>query len=153
VPDPQEGQPEALSAAQTAFGAGIRLSILGVSTDVAADHLQRMANAGAGKPLDLVWGRDSDAARPYQASDDPAELALQLQGILGDVRSCTVVLNGRVDDADRGQGSVVLDGNALQPGIDYRLLDERTLELAGAACEQVLSLASELSIVFPCPTR
>jgi hypothetical protein len=152
VPDPQGGEGDAIAAAQAAHATGIKLTILGVSNDIALSHLQRMANAGAGQPLELIYGVDPSAARPYQASDDAGELALQLQGILGYVRSCMVAMNADVNAETIESGVVEIDGQELlrDSPDGYRLLDGGTLELLGQACSEVLNDAAELVIRFSC---
>src|SRR5262249_10256949 len=58
-----------VKAAQDAYAQGIGIIMMGVSTDIAPQHLQDMANAGAGKP---VGGTDN--AKYYVASSDQAAL-------------------------------------------------------------------------------
>jgi hypothetical protein len=58
VPDPQEGEPEALAAARRAFESGIETFVVGISSDIAPEHLQQMANIAQGAPLDAIWGED-----------------------------------------------------------------------------------------------
>lgn len=149
VPNPQEGQAESVAAAQAAFASGIRIFVLSVGSDVGAGHLQDMANAGRGLPV----GGPTDA--PYYVADDPAELAAAFRTIIGGVRSCTLTLDGEVDPADRGLGSVRLDGEPV-PYDDtdgWTMTDGHTLELRGAACAEYLGAgAPTLSAEWPCGT-
>jgi len=133
-------------AVVAAFDAGIRTFVLSVGNDVGANHLQRLANAGAG--LDLANG-DAEAFR----ANNPSELVDRFGEIIGRVRSCTFALDGEVDPANTCLGSVVLNGTELQCNVDWRLVDPSTLELLGDACDQLLA-ADEvaLSAVFPCGT-
>jgi len=87
-PDPQDGQPEAILAAQHAYSEGIDLFILGISADIAATKVQQIANAGKGKPIDALWsgGASSNAAQPFHASESVAGLTDQLLDILARVR-------------------------------------------------------------------
>ena len=153
-PNPQEGQGEAIQAAQRAFSMGIRVFVLGVSRDIAREHLQHMANAGAGRPLAAQWGRDPEAARPYQATEDPAELAGQLASILlGAVRSCVVPLDPDHDLRRIDEAVVTLDEMRLERdhGDGWRLSpDTPAIELLGSACELVRASARELRVQVPC---
>ncbi len=149
VPDPQEGQPESLSAVAAAQQAGIPVFTVGVSTDIAGDHLQRLANAGAGRRLDAVWGRDDDAARPIQASDDPSELANQLVGTLADLRLCTLQLGYERAELDITQARVLLDGQRLSESNDFVFEGEK-LTLLGPACAAVQGDANRLEVELPC---
>ena len=152
VPDPQSGQREAVAAAEQAYQAGIRLLIMGVSTDIAPTHLQQMANAGVGAPLDAVWGRDDGAGQPHQASDDQAELAAQLTGMLGAVRTCLIDLRETVDPLRAAEATLWLDSQPLeyQSPDGWVLRDASTLEVLGAACESILTTGRRLSISYPC---
>jgi von Willebrand factor type A domain-containing protein len=151
-PKPSEGLPLALEAASAAFAQGIRVFVLGVSDGLDAWRVQQLANAGAGKDPNLVYGVDADAEEPFSASTDPRELAGQLRGIIGDVRSCTVELGARVGNERVPEGQLVLDG---QPLANDRLngwtfVDANTVRLNGSACDKVLADGQRLEIRFPC---
>jgi hypothetical protein len=149
VPNPQEGQPEAVAAAQAAFTAGVRMFILSVGNEVGAAHLQDMANAGAGLPI----GGPTDA--PYYVANNPAELAAAFGDIIHGVRSCTFMLDGTVAAADWGLGDVRLDGTPLvyDDANGWTLTDGSTLVLQGTACTTFLEAASPaLTAVWPCGT-
>lgn len=47
-PDPNEGQEESIAAARGAFAAGIPTYVIAVGLDISLQHLQDLANAGAG---------------------------------------------------------------------------------------------------------
>jgi hypothetical protein len=89
-PKPSQGMPQALAAAERAFAQGLRVYTLGVSDGLDPLRVQQMANAGAGKDPDLVYGVDPGAEPPLFANSDPQQLAQQLRGVIGDVRTCTV---------------------------------------------------------------
>ncbi len=147
VPNPQTGQAEAIAAAQAAFAGGIRTFVLGVGNDVGAAHLQDMANAGAGL---AVGGAENE---PFFTANDPAELADAFGEIIGGVRTCVFSLSGEVDPARACKGIVVLNGENLAcNGPDgWRLVDETTIELVGAACNTALTAAEvHLTAEFPC---
>jgi hypothetical protein len=152
VPDPQRGGQEALAAATRAYQVGIRLHPIGISDEVSRGRLQGLANAAAGKDPGLVWGRDEGAERPLFASDDRAELAAQLTGVIGDVRSCVVELGELVGAVRAGQGRLTLDGQTLAYGAmnGWRFRDDDTLEIDGAACDSILADGHRLEVFFPC---
>ncbi len=151
-PDPQNGFDAAVEAAERARARGIEVVTIGVSPDIARNGLQRMANAGAGKALDLVFGADPDAAEPLYASTEPRALAAQLKGAIGDVRSCTIELGTAVDRARRRDARLVLDGRALAYGDEdgWRFVDDDTLAIDGQACLRILGNGQELEVEVPC---
>ena len=151
-PDPQNGLEPAVAAVQRAYSLGVKVRTVGVSPEIARDGLQRMANAGAGKDPALQFGRDADAEEPFYASTDPRELADQLKGAIGDVRSCTVDLGADVGPARARDGSLVLDGASLHYGTPdgWRFVDEDTIAIDGAACQRILGAGEQLVVHFPC---
>jgi len=151
-PKPSEGMPQALAAAQNAFAQGIRVYTLGVSDGLADARLQQLANAGLGKDPALVYGVDADAVQPTTASSDPRQLANQLQGIIGDVRSCTIDLGTQVGTQRTLDGRLELDGKVLANSATegWTFVDDRTVEIHGAACDQILGDGQKLEVRFPC---
>lgn len=151
-PKPSEGLPLALEAASAAFAQGIRVLVLGVSDGLDAWRVQQLANAGAGKDPSLVFGVDADAEEPFSASSDPRELAGQLRGIIGDVRSCTIELGAPVGTERELEGRLVLDGAPLDNDRrnGWSFVDDDTLRLNGSACDQVLADGERLEVRFPC---
>lgn len=151
-PDPQNGMPEAIEAAQRAFAQGIRVYTVGVSQELSGANLQQMANAGAGKPPGLQYGRDTDAEPPLSANNDPRELAEQLKGIIGDVRTCNIELGTTVGRRRSLEGRLSLDGAELDYDSDdgWTFVDDDTLLIHGAACEKILADGERLQVRFPC---
>lgn len=151
-PDPQNGFDDAVDAVLRARDAGISVKAVGVSPEIERRGLQRMANAAAGKPLDLEYGEDPGAEAPLYASTQPRELATQLKGVFGDVRSCSVELGTDVDSGRARQGRLVLDGRELEyRGADgWSLASSHEIELHGRACSSVLDAGEQLEIEFPC---
>jgi hypothetical protein len=148
VPNPQSGQPEAIAAAQAAHAKDVRLFILSVGNEVGEPHQQAMANAGAGLPVDGSMGN-----APYYNAQNPTELAQRFAQIVNGVRQCTFDLDGNVDPSSAGQGTVSLDGVPLTYGgaDGWRLVDENTIELTGAACDTVLTDPNvSIAATFPC---
>ena len=153
VPDPQDGLGAAVEAVERAFAQGIRVHTVGVSPDISRNGLQWMANAGAGKPArGLVWGQDEDAEEPLYASTDPRELAAQLRGIIGDVRTCIIELDEEVGAGRAFDGRLELDGMPLEYGgrNGWSFVDDDTLEVHGTACESILGEGERLQVTFPC---
>jgi hypothetical protein len=152
VPDPQTGQGAAIAAAELAHQEGVRLLVMGVSADIAPTHLQHLANAGVGAPLTAVWGYDEAAGQPHQASDDQAELAAQLTGMLGAERVCLIDLDETVDPSRAAEAEVLLDGQPLRHGDwdGWVLRSTSTLEVLGTACDWILTTSRRLSISYPC---
>jgi von Willebrand factor type A domain len=154
-PDPQNGFEAAVEAVVRARAQGILVRTVGVSPDIARAGLQRMANAGAGKSLDLVDGMDADAERPLYASTEPSELADQLKGAIGDVRSCTIELGTDVENAHALEGRVSLDGLSLEYGAPsgWSFEDQHTLSVHGEACRRILGNGERLEVQFPCDSQ
>lgn len=137
-----------VAAAQAAYRAGIRLFFLFVGdTSQTRGHPQRMANAGAG--VDLATG----GAMFYQAAN-PNELANAFEQIIGNVVSCEIRLDKRVD-GDPSAGIVTINnGQPLTYGTDWTLdADGMTIRLLGAACNSLQSATSPVvDASFPCGT-
>jgi hypothetical protein len=153
--NPGAGAPQMMAndftvkAAQAAKAAGVGLFIMGVSADIAADHLQAMANAGAG--LDPAT-TGAMAAKYYVAADNEAALTMQLTGILGSVRTCVFKLGGSVQMGHEADGNVSLDGMQLMYNDPngYRLNSASEIEILGTACDKIKSNSKGLSISFAC---
>ena len=127
-PNPQEGQPESLAAAELAFSLGITTYIISVGDDVGADHLQEMANVGVGK------APDDAMPAPYYQALDAMQLVDAFEEIIGNFVSCELLIEGEVDLEQACEGTVLLDGVELECGVDWDITSPTTLELMGAAC-------------------
>ncbi len=127
-----------------AYGAGIETFVLSVGDDVAQTHLQRLANAGLGKPLDT-------GTEKYYVANNPAELVAAFDEIVLGIRDCLITLNGTITLSEAETGTVTLDGVELEFGVDWRMVDGNTLELLGAACDKWLTQADvSIEAEFPC---
>ena len=137
-----------VDVASAAQSKGITTYVISVGGNVAADHLQDVANAGVGHPLD-----GSDDAAYYQALDSQA-LVDDFNTIINGIRPCTFELEGEVEDGAADQGEVLLDGVEL--GFDdpngWRLNDASEIELLGEACETIKQGQHDLDVTFPCDT-
>ncbi len=149
VPDPQEGQLDALVGAREAFSSGIEMFVVGISDDIAPSHLQQMANAAQGVRVEAVYGEDADAVRPIIASEDHAILSEQIRGALGDVRTCHIPLGQGVDYS--GSFRLYLDGSPL-PEEAY-VIEDQNVEIVGEYCALVLADAETLDVTVPCLDR
>ena len=147
-PNPQEGQPEALAAAERAYRTGIRTFVISVGEGVVSErHLQDMANAGLGR------GAGDPDAEFWVAGDDEG-LRTALTDIIGGELSCVVTLEGRIQSLeDACAGTVRLNGEALScddPN-GWRVIDETHIELTGDACDTLQSGPGvTLEASFPC---
>src|SRR5690606_20532622 len=166
VPDPQCGQYEAIDAVQEAYAAGITTFVVGVG-DIGLDHLQALANAGAGQAVrepELVGDCPDDVPTPgdyspengdatYYKPDDPEALKNAIGDIVGAVRKCTFELSVEVDLEKVDVGTVLLDCEKV-PFDDengWRMNTETELELVGNACGDLkTSLDPYLFVTFPC---
>lgn len=129
TPNPQEGQPESIQAAQDAFAAGISTYVISVGEEVGEDHLQDVANVGVGKEID-----DPNPA-PFYIALDAGDLITAFEAIIGDFTSCEIPIEGIVELAEACEGTVMLDGMALTCPDDWTMLDESTIVLVGDACD------------------
>jgi len=151
-PNPQNGLEEAVAAVERAYAQGIIVRAVGVSPAIERLGLQRMANAAAGLPPDLVFGVDAEAQEPLYADTEPRALAAQLKGVIGDVRNCTIELGTRVGGSRALEGNVVLDGEVLEHDTadGWSFVDDDTIRVHGSACNRVLGRGETLEVTFPC---
>ncbi len=146
VPNPQNGQVEAVTAVTRAFKLGIRTYMIAVAQDneLSDEHLRDMANAGLG-----VTAGKPDA--PSYRVDDDSGLRAALRGIVGGQLSCTVPLKGKVTAEDPCVGTVRLDGTVLKCNDPngWELVNESSIKLNGQACD-ALKTGKKLDATFPC---
>jgi hypothetical protein len=147
VPNPQNGQAEAIAAAQAAFAMGVSTYIIAVGDQVSEQHQQDMANAGTGLPLDGSMG---DA--PYFPAGNQQALVDAFETIINGVRSCVLELNGQVDPTKASEGEVTIDGVPVPFGDPdgWQLNSPTEIELLGAACEEIQMGEHVVSAKFPC---
>ena len=145
-PNPDQGQAEAIAAAQAAYSAGYSTYILGVGDGVGATHLNRMANVGVGRAPN-----DSNQAPAYTANT-VAELEAAFDEIVGNQLTCDVALNANIVPSRLCDGTVTMDGNVLTCMTDYRLKPgtNDTIELLGTACDTWKATGQVLSAEFDC---
>jgi hypothetical protein len=190
VPNPNCGQDLALKAVQDAYTAGIGTFVIGIGNIVrdnpgcnttsmrcGEDHLQDVANAGAGQPVEPppmnYWYEQcstqhsgtnpgtpaatyaasaAGGTAEYYTATTAEELRIALSGLLTSVISCTVEMDAIVT-GDPAQGTVKVGGTPVgYNDADGWVLDMTTkynVTLQGAACETFKS-GAELNIEFPC---
>ncbi len=144
-PNPNMGEAVSIAAAQRAFEAGIRVYVVSVGDDVGADHLQDMANAGAGL---AIGGMDN---AEFFVALNPQDLVDAFDVIVGGVSGCVFTINGEVDPGKAASGHVSLDGVELDFGTQWNMVDGRSFEVLGAACETIKDgELHHVAAVFPC---
>ena len=144
-PNPQNGQEEAVAAAEQAFAMGIKTSIISVGADVSAAHLQDMANAGAG-----VQAGDPDA--PYYQALDQQSLLDAFNEIINGDRSCQIALMDAVKPALAGECTVMVNMSEV-PYDDpngWQLNDPNEIELVGSACDSIQDGDVSVEMVCDC---
>ncbi len=145
VPNPQEGQVEAVTAAENAFTEGISTFVISVGNDVSEAHLQDMANAGIG----WVPG-DPDA--PFYVPSDQAAMLAAFEEIINGVRSCVLTLDTAILPGQADQGTVTVNGEEIpfQDPDGWDVLSPTEIELLGASCEAIQEGDVEVSVEFTC---
>ncbi len=146
-PDPQQGQAESLAAAQAAYDVDVQTYIISVGNEVSDTHLQEMANAGVG--LDP----QGQTKAPFYKAFDADELLNAFEDIIGGVVSCEYDIDGIVDLELACEGTVTLDGETLECGVEWKMADPSTLQLLGGACQTLKDGGEhELDATWPCGT-
>ncbi|KIG16060.1 hypothetical protein DB30_04932 [Enhygromyxa salina] len=144
-PNPNNGQPQSVAAAQAAFGAGIQTYIISVGDQVSDAHLQDMANAGQG-----VGPGDPDAE--FYKSLDPDALATAFDQILASVRSCRLDLDNPLTAEDTANCTLLVNGDPV--GLDdpngWALTDPTEVELLGSACDTLQAGTSSVQMECTC---
>ncbi|MBA3542634.1 MAG: VWA domain-containing protein [Deltaproteobacteria bacterium] len=136
---------QSVAAAAAAYAAGIKVFALSVGDAVGNQHLQDLANAGAG----VQTGQPN---APYFVGNNAAELSAAFQSIIGGVLSCDLMLSGQVDPQNASVGTVTLNGTTLTYGTDWTVAGNgTTLTILGQACEMLKSSAMpNVAATFPC---
>jgi hypothetical protein len=147
VPNPEKGQAQAIAATQLAFARGIPTMVIGITTDVSREHLQDMANAGAGLPIG-----GTEKARFFSV-DDRKGLKGAFDTFVKNATECAFKLSGRVLDSSQGTVKIIgEEGFLTRASSDgWQVLDEDTLVIYGAACEKLKNNRdTRLEVTFPC---
>jgi Mg-chelatase subunit ChlD len=142
------GQTQSLEAVSTAYDAGFETFVIGVGTNVSAEHLQQLANVGQG--VDAEAG-DSDDVDVYQATN-PDALADAFKTIINGVRPCKFTLEKAIVDGYEDQGTVTIEGMelVLDDPNGWRVNSPTEIEFLGDACTQLQEGTLEVHVEFPC---
>jgi hypothetical protein len=163
---------DVVGSVQSAYAQGIGTLVFGLGKDAFAEHLQDVANAGAGAPVKSPanalgacfndWANakgkyaDAGGATKYYTPDPTDANALEnaLSAAVAGAQSCSFDLQGKieVDLENASLGKVTIDGNPVpyddQNGWTMKSATE--LELVGTACGQLKNAKMGISFDFPC---
>lgn len=139
-----DGQVPALVAARSAFSRGLALYVVSVGDEIQGVHLQELANAGLGKPVD-----DSEPA-PYHLAHSEQELAAAYTEILERLPSCVFELEGAVELDRMCEGEVRIDGVPAACGTAWAMPDPSTVVLRGERCMQARRRMPLITASWPC---
>ena len=135
-----------INAARASFAAGIRLFVLGVSSDVNPSHLQDVANAGAG----IQPGQPN---APFFVATTPQNMKTAFDQIIGGVTSCELTINGTVSESQAASGTVLVNGVPITFGTDWQLVNGNTIRILGQACTNLRNSPNPMVTgTFPCGT-
>ncbi|MBW2525332.1 MAG: VWA domain-containing protein [Deltaproteobacteria bacterium] len=153
-PNPQNGQPEAIAAAQYAYGLGIQTVIIAVGDEVGQSHQQDMANAGAGLPVpaDDPCNNPAVCAPTYEPATKQ-DMIDTFTNIVNGARTCVFSLDGEVRDGRECDGVVTISGDTI-PCNDpdgYRLNSPTIIEFLGDSCDRIMNDPDpQIEASFPC---
>jgi von Willebrand factor type A domain len=139
-----DDRPGSVAAAAAAFAGGYKVIPLSVGNGVGDQHLQDVANAGAG-----VQAGQPNA--PFYKANNPAALKAAFDAIIGGVVSCDLSVNGSVTQDQAAQAVVKLNGRTLVFNSEWQLIGDRTIRILGASCDELKSSAAPVvDGTFPC---
>ncbi len=151
-PNPQNGQGEAVEAANQAFARGVETVVLSVGEEVSEGHLRDMADAGAGMPR--------GSGTPFFKANDPDALKANLENIIVGTRECVFQIEGGILDPQLApEGRVAINGGELQYGEEgwkfhqdeaFCFGSKQCLELTGSACRVIQHGTAKVEANFPC---
>ncbi len=145
LPDPEQGQDESIAAAAAAFEMGIPTFVVSVGTDTSEDHLQDVANAGAG-----VMPGDPDA--PFYVAVDQSSLAQAFLDIIGGTQDCAFDIESNLMDG--GAETCVVNVNGSPVPLDdpngWQPNGPGEIELLGTACDTIQNGEATVEMVCQC---
>ncbi|KYG04961.1 hypothetical protein BE21_43665 [Sorangium cellulosum] len=159
---------DVVGAVQSAYEQGIGTFVFGLGDGDFAEHLQDLANAGAGQPVRRPQNTtqscftgagtyaDVGGTAMYYTPDPTNANALEneLNAAISGAKSCTFDLQGSiaVDLDHASEGQVLIDGVPVpydaQNG--WTMESPTQLVLVGDACEQLKAATQGISFNFPC---
>ena len=145
VPNPQNGQLEAITAVENAFTEEIQTFVISVGNDVSETHLQDLANAGVG------W-MPGDPDAPFYVPSDQDAMVAAFEEIINGVRSCVLTLDTAILPGQADQGTVTINGVEI-PFDDpngWQVNSPTEIELLGTSCEAIQEGDVEITVEFTC---
>jgi hypothetical protein len=151
IPEPTTDQEietvrtRAVQAVEAAYEAGVRTFVISVGADIATDHLQDMANAGAGNA-------PGDPDAPFYVALDPQALLDAFDEIVSGLRECTLTLDEPLQPEYAPSCDLTIN-DELIPYDDpdgWRLDTETTIELQGDACQAIQSGVVVINMTCTC---
>ncbi|HWB81249.1 MAG TPA: vWA domain-containing protein [Nannocystaceae bacterium] len=150
IPDPMGGQVDevrqvAIDAVTAAYDAGIRTFVISVGPELAADHLQALANAGQGIA-------DGDPPAMFWVANDTDGLVMAFDEIVSGLRSCDFALDKPLTEELAPSCTVTVNDADLSYADPngWQLADPMTLELVGTACDSIQSGAVAINMSCTC---
>lgn len=137
----------AVDAVATAYDAGIRTFVISVGPELAEEHLQALANAGAG-------ATDADPA-PFWVADDTAALVAAFDAIVAGIRPCDFDLSMPLLAEVAPSCAVTVNDSPVgyQDADGWELQDEDTLRLVGTACEAIQYGVAVVAMTCTCEAQ
>lgn len=140
--DGDNRQSATVQAARDAFAAGIPVYVLAIGTN--GQHFQDVANAGQG------W-QSGDPNVPYYPATNAADLQAAFQTIINGVISCDLSLTSSIDATQAMNGMLTINGQQLQYGSDWILVNGNIIRVQGQACTNLKSTPNpNIQASFPC---
>lgn len=145
VPNPQEGQEEAVTAAENAYTDGIETFVISVGNDVSEAHLQDMANAGTG------W-MPGDPDAPFYVPSDADAMVAAFEEIINGARSCVLTLDSAILPGQGDQGTVTVNGVEItfDDPDGWRVNSPTEIEILGTSCDAIQEGNVEVTVEFTC---
>ncbi len=140
------GRDAVVDRVSEAFDAGFPTFVVSIDEDIAVDHLQAVANAGAGV----------DSGATYFTVTSAAELRTELTDLITSQLSCALDLSGLIDLSRGACGGGSLSLNSMMvpcsPDDGWVAIGENRIELRGSWCDNFLADGSAMvQANFPCP--
>ena len=144
-PNPQNGQEESVAAAEAAYALGIPTFVVSVGTETSAEHLQDVANAGAG-----VQAGDPDAEF-FVAIDQPS-LAQAFVDIVSGTQDCEFDIDANLMAGGAETCVVTVNGDpvALDDADGWQTISPGEIELLGGACAAIQEGEATVEMVCQC---
>lgn len=123
---------------------GVKTYVISLADSSGAfhDHLQQLANLG---------NPGASSAKLYEPGS-PAELAADLEQLVGSAVSCEIALSGTITQGMECHGTVMLNGSPIEcnGANGWKLVDPRRIQLQGTSCRALMDQAAVVDARFPC---